>query len=121
YTSYLFLCYYSFSFSFFFFQAEDGIRDRNVTGVQTCALPIFTVSISDVDQFPPDDFKEFLLIRQNGLEFFDGLENLVIFVLDFVTLKSGEAAETHIQDCLRLAFRQVELLHQAASRRFIIL
>src|SRR5699024_7884453 len=26
---------------FFFFQAEDGIRDRNVTGVQTCALPIF--------------------------------------------------------------------------------
>src|SRR6266540_1384009 len=26
---------------FFFFQAEDGIRDRDVTGVQTCALPIF--------------------------------------------------------------------------------
>ena len=25
----------------FFFQAEDGIRDRLVTGVQTCALPIF--------------------------------------------------------------------------------
>src|SRR5207249_9286845 len=29
-----------FFFFFFFFQAEDGIRDRNVTGVQTCALPI---------------------------------------------------------------------------------
>src|SRR5699024_11599677 len=27
-------------FYIFFFQAEDGIRDRNVTGVQTCALPI---------------------------------------------------------------------------------
>src|SRR5207245_3867591 len=26
---------------FFFFQAEDGIRDATVTGVQTCALPIF--------------------------------------------------------------------------------
>src|SRR5699024_11275215 len=26
--------------SYFFFQAEDGIRYRNVTGVQTCALPI---------------------------------------------------------------------------------
>src|SRR3989442_11558067 len=25
----------------FFFQAEDGIRDADVTGVQTCALPIF--------------------------------------------------------------------------------
>src|SRR5207248_3505451 len=29
-----------FFFFFFFFQAEDGIRDRTVTGVQTCALPI---------------------------------------------------------------------------------
>src|SRR5437867_8978682 len=29
------------AFFFFFFQAEDGIRDRTVTGVQTCALPIF--------------------------------------------------------------------------------
>src|SRR5699024_11254501 len=27
------------------FQAEDGIRDRNVTGVQTCALPIFPVRL----------------------------------------------------------------------------
>src|SRR5437763_6060156 len=27
-------------FFFFFFQAEDGIRDTSVTGVQTCALPI---------------------------------------------------------------------------------
>src|SRR3712207_9314199 len=26
---------------FFFFQAEDGIRDIGVTGVQTCALPIY--------------------------------------------------------------------------------
>src|SRR5690349_24673501 len=28
----------------FFFQAEDGIRDLYVTGVQTCALPIFAVA-----------------------------------------------------------------------------
>src|SRR5688572_30867479 len=35
----------SVSFSeFFFFQAEDGIRDLTVTGVQTCALPIFRVA-----------------------------------------------------------------------------
>src|SRR3990170_6181926 len=31
-----------FLFVFFFFQAEDGIRDDLVTGVQTCALPIST-------------------------------------------------------------------------------
>src|SRR2546430_15365425 len=29
------------SLIFFFFQAEDGIRDLTVTGVQTCALPIY--------------------------------------------------------------------------------
>src|SRR3989475_10844563 len=33
---------------FFFFQAEDGIRDLTVTGVQTCALPILTPSRGDV-------------------------------------------------------------------------
>src|SRR5689334_24752196 len=33
--------YYLFLFFFFFFQAEDGIRDGTVTGVQTCALPIY--------------------------------------------------------------------------------
>src|SRR5258707_6138140 len=30
--------------AFFFFQAEDGIRDIGVTGVQTCALPIFELA-----------------------------------------------------------------------------
>src|SRR5687767_13438279 len=36
---YLYIYYFCFFF-FFFFQAEDGIRDKLVTGVQTCALPI---------------------------------------------------------------------------------
>src|SRR5699024_11288850 len=36
-----------------FFQAEDGIRDRNVTGVQTCALPIY-VSAGAVLKHPRD-------------------------------------------------------------------
>src|SRR2546427_2437308 len=36
-----FICIVSYIFIFFFFfQAEDGIRDLTVTGVQTCALPI---------------------------------------------------------------------------------
>src|SRR5690606_39532052 len=34
-------CIFVLFFFFFFFQAEDGIRDFHVTGVQTCALPIF--------------------------------------------------------------------------------
>src|SRR5438046_8318253 len=45
-------CFFFFCFLiffFFFFQAEDGIRDWSVTGVQTCALPIFEgAEIGDV-------------------------------------------------------------------------
>src|SRR5205807_7970240 len=39
----IFIELFFFIFFFFFFQAEDGIRDYKVTGVQTCALPIFNV------------------------------------------------------------------------------
>src|SRR5688572_19873980 len=34
---------------FFFFQAEDGIRDLTVTGVQTCALPIWRPAVRDAN------------------------------------------------------------------------
>src|SRR5690606_40185268 len=34
--------------SIFFFQAEDGIRDFHVTGVQTCALPILAQSVAQL-------------------------------------------------------------------------
>src|SRR5256885_16396950 len=45
---------------FFFFQAEDGIRDYKVTGVQTCALPIFGVQPGD----------RILLMMRNRPEFY---------------------------------------------------
>src|SRR2546426_49876 len=38
---------------FFFFQAEDGIRDYKVTGVQTCALPICTKAAASMNPAPP--------------------------------------------------------------------
>src|SRR2546425_1353272 len=37
---------------FFFFQAEDGIRDKLVTGVQTCALPIWSRSLTASREAP---------------------------------------------------------------------
>src|SRR6266481_1220523 len=40
-------------FFFFFFQAEDGIRDGTVTGVQTCALPIYWLREVEPDDFGP--------------------------------------------------------------------
>src|SRR6266545_1013676 len=39
---------------FFFFQAEDGIRDKRVTGVQTCALPICRRRRADGHGLPHD-------------------------------------------------------------------
>src|SRR5205823_9610732 len=53
---------------FFFFQAEDGIRDKLVTGVQTCALPIWLASgpgisvaelIENPDRINSIDFRAF--------------------------------------------------------------
>src|SRR5438034_3506790 len=43
------LLFVFFFFLFFFFQAEDGIRDHCVTGVQTCALPIYNIPLVHVD------------------------------------------------------------------------
>ena len=51
---------------FFFFQAEDGIRDHCVTGVQTCALPI---SGQDVDH---DQGKISFFPYHKGYFAFDG-------------------------------------------------
>src|SRR5437879_11911515 len=44
---------------FFFFQAEDGIRDTSVTGVQTCALPILTEAREKLlKEYPDADLRE---------------------------------------------------------------
>src|SRR5437762_13188058 len=43
---------------FFFFQAEDGIRDTSVTGVQTCALPISSAWIRFAAVPPADAGRE---------------------------------------------------------------
>ena len=42
--AFLLMCVF---FFVFFFQAEDGIRDYKVTGVQTCALPILYMSTNE--------------------------------------------------------------------------
>jgi len=55
---------------FFFFQAEDGIRDTSVTGVQTCALPIFR--ISDRLKLAPAYALDYVLFHEAiHLQYFD--------------------------------------------------
>src|SRR5688572_32399204 len=52
--------------SIFFFQAEDGIRDLTVTGVQTCALPILSLFASGkiAPRCREEAITEYLLFRQ---------------------------------------------------------
>src|SRR5699024_12127513 len=73
----------------FFFQAEAGIRDRNVTGVQTCALPILSLE-SDLSTLPereiwqrieallarPENCQRGLFPRISLLEFPDGTRRI---------------------------------------------
>src|SRR5688500_19172501 len=53
----------------FFFQAEDGIRDYKVTGVQTCALPIFAASgLEPVVQRLHQSGVALLVVTEEGAE-----------------------------------------------------
>src|SRR2546427_10613780 len=69
-------------FLFFFFQAEDGIRDLTVTGVQTCALPIYIAEVYD-----PFDYKE--LHHMEGLQL-AGKGEAPKMAVDGVTQRDGD-------------------------------
>ena len=52
--------------AFFFFQAEDGIRDWSVTGVQTCALPIYAWNAPPTKAVMVGDYKFDLMAGQRA-------------------------------------------------------
>src|SRR6266853_4605520 len=77
---------------FFFFQAEDGIRDLTVTGVQTCALPIFMV-LKQVywDGVPAYEAPVYSWLISDGMHMevgflIDRLTALMMAVVTFVSL-----------------------------------
>src|SRR5437868_11085099 len=68
---------------YFLFQAEDGIRYRNVTGVQTCALPIWRV----------EKFVPLFLWRRNT----EGFWNELVPRIQIVAAFSADRASEHVQ------------------------
>src|SRR2546430_5467757 len=53
----------SYDVFFFFFQAEDGIRDLTVTGVQTCALPISSRTFSPTGSMKSSKASQLSVVR----------------------------------------------------------
>src|SRR5579883_2651711 len=89
---------YFVGYFFFFFQAEDGIRDFHVTGVQTCALPI-SLMVSFLQQFSThfslEDMSGQLLCSfcvQTSAEVVLSPIVLLTIVLQSLTIKTGQAS-----------------------------
>src|SRR5207302_6010614 len=87
----------------FFFQAEDGIRDFHVTGVQTCALPICVLPLvlwrQWILQYPEGIPANAWLLNGNGIRFrpaffrwifYERLTKLISGYLGIVILRSEE-------------------------------
>src|SRR5256884_2797657 len=85
YRQHLCESYLSYYRVFFFFQAEDGIRDVAVTGVQTCALPISDGRLPRPIAFYLDEFanigviphflQHISLVRSAGIAFLLAIQN----------------------------------------------
>src|SRR5256886_17185717 len=72
---------------FFFFQAEDGIRDLTVTGVQTCALPIYPVFMTASFAFALRDFA--------GGEHSEAYALLVVLIMLTIVALFGRAIDRY--------------------------
>src|SRR5690554_7575647 len=76
---------------FFFFQAEDGIRDADVTGVQTCALPIYEFEVENLA------FQQMVFLQILFCQF--SLPSILLFLqrsLDFHPSVSGLLASLNL-------------------------
>src|SRR5436309_11094197 len=92
---------------FFFFQAEDGIRDFHVTGVQTCALPI-----SEKERILPVD------TVADGEPVAWGLERLRGRLAPMLTEAGGERLVAALDgDTVARAVNEVEQLVRSEERR----
>src|SRR3712207_4392901 len=75
---------------FFFFQAEDGIRDIGVTGVQTCALPI-SMKMERPKSYLLDLDLDFFSDDMDYINFDDRMECVIDYVehADFITIATS--------------------------------
>src|SRR5690348_6507724 len=97
----------------FFFQAEDGIRDGRVTGVQTCALPIFRLALAAVadrvDAAHEDpEWDEPAVLHVDRVFTLRGIGTVVTGTLWSGKLKVGERVEVQPSG-VRLRIRSIQI------------
>src|SRR2546430_7389069 len=68
-------------FLFFFFQAEDGIRDLTVTGVQTCALPICSAAEGAAEVLADLDGRDKEILLERSADVLKAFEHLAFKAL----------------------------------------
>src|SRR5256885_5647684 len=103
---------------FFFFQAEDGIRDYKVTGVQTCALPIFINDRGEISGFgtlPNGDQHAFLMIPC-GADDTEGCQNAAATATRANVRRTTETTATSTQGS-RAFINSVNRMLRPFSRR----
>src|SRR5256885_14029580 len=102
----------------FFFQAEDGIRDYKVTGVQTCALPI----CESMDRLQAETQDTCYLTLRSGfdavcLDRREGLSPIRVLTLDVGSRRPLGVGAAGLAILLRLSDGEAESLIQAAGPR----
>src|SRR5438034_11660595 len=93
---------------FFFFQAEDGIRDHCVTGVQTCALPIYFVAIGSL---AAGAAKRVGFAVRRGIAFLHPAIMALAQKLSFASKESGADGNSSFRKA-RTSFRKRGLQHR---------
>src|SRR5699024_6816025 len=91
------------------FQAEDGIRDRNVTGVQTCALPILRTGIMAGSSCPIE-------VMQDVMKKMGASESTIAYGL---TETSPVFSQTKVDDPIELKVSTVGQVHPHVEAKII--
>src|SRR2546425_1998596 len=96
------------TFFFFFFQAEDGIRDKLVTGVQTCALPISasgwrsSAKLGQVHLLPSRAWSQAELVNSRSEEHTSELQSLAYLVCRLLLEKKKKKAKYDVHCTYRV-------------------
>src|SRR5438552_9563169 len=115
----------------FFFQAEDGIRDDLVTGVQTCALPIYfefrMVEVTGVDfaarrvatDHGPVPY-DFLILALGGETNYFGMESILRHGFGLKGVVDAVAIRNHVLRCFERAMLEPDPERRRALLTFVV-